>query len=637
MAGMIPLIYFSMITLEKSLTELLINQQMSAVKLVASEIEDKVSLRIDSLQDVADHLPTNQINDSQAILFFLSQRTIIYRFFLLGVVVIDTDGHGVVDYPVLPGRATADYRQSEYFQEVLMTGRATIGKPSVEQFSHKPVVALAVPIKNAEGDVLGVLAGFIDLSDQTIFDHSQAKFGKTGEFLLVSDTYKTIISDATAEHKLMALDQENHQSIFERCLDKINGTGISEDFHGRKTLLSDVHILSDRWVLLGALPEEEAFAPINEVKQKIYLASVLVLVIVGGLMWWMMRLQLRVVRRATRQLHKMTFGEQPLQSLNVIYSDEIGEMLQSFNQLQQQLNQSTASLEASNASFRNLFLHMSNGFALHELITDEQGKPTNYRFIDVNPAFERMTGLSKEQVIGKNVLDVIPELEKHWIERYGEVVITGVSRTFESYTKPLDRWYKLISYRPEAGKFAVIVEDMTTLKRAQHNLEHLAHHDVLTGLSNRALFAERLQLAITQSNRRSKLVAIGYIDLDKFKPVNDTFGHHIGDLLLVEVAQRLSGALRSDDVVSRLGGDEFAILLADLQTQAELEELLERLLGIIAAPYDVNGQQIEISMTMGVTIYPLDDSNPDSLLQHADDALYAAKESGRNRFKIYQA
>ncbi len=292
-------------------------------------------------------------------------------------------------------------------------------------------------------------------------------------------------------------------------------------------------------------------------------------------------------------------------------------------------------LQLSRLKYRNLFDHMSNGFALHEMIFDESGKPINYRFIEVNPAFEKMTGFAMDKVVGKTVLDVMPDTESYWIKNYGEVVLTGEPCTFESFAKQINRWYKVTAYRPEIGRFAVTVEDVTELKLAQKELEHVAHYDILTDLPNRALFAQRLALELDYAKRQGTMLAVGYMDLDKFKPVNDTYGHEVGDGLLREVAKRLKSASRSVDSVSRLGGDEFALLVSKYKTQVELDGHLNRIITAIAQPYTISGHDINISMSLGVAIYPTDHTEADVLLRLADHALYDAKKAGGNQYSMF--
>ncbi len=174
------------------------------------------------------------------------------------------------------------------------------------------------------------------------------------------------------------------------------------------------------------------------------------------------------------------------------------------------------------------------------------------------------------------------------------------------------------------------------LKEQQQRLERMAHFDALTQLPNRVLLADRMQQALARAERSGALLAICYLDLDGFKPINDRYGHGFGDMLLVEVAARLRQAVRGTDTVARLGGDEFVLLLADLRYQSECEHTLDRLLKSVAQPYPLGaGLNVEVSASVGVTLFPMDDSDSDTLLRHADQAMYLAKQNGRNQYHLF--
>ncbi len=202
------------------------------------------------------------------------------------------------------------------------------------------------------------------------------------------------------------------------------------------------------------------------------------------------------------------------------------------------------------------------------------------------------------------------------------------------------RWIsaRVFSIRDESGKVARvagIAEDTTERQAYQQHLEDLAHFDPLTHLPNRRLLADRLRQALAHGHRTGQLLAICMLDLDGFKPVNDTFGHKKGDQLLVSVARRLQDSVRGDDTVARLGGDEFVLLLGGLDNVKEMDEALARLLHVLATPYDLDDQQIGISASIGVTLYPGDTGDADTLLRHADHAMYLAKEAGKNRYYLF--
>lgn len=181
--------------------------------------------------------------------------------------------------------------------------------------------------------------------------------------------------------------------------------------------------------------------------------------------------------------------------------------------------------------------------------------------------------------------------------------------------------------------------DVTAQREQEQQLQHLAHHDALTGLPNRVLLARQLADAMHQARTHGALLGVAYLDLDGFKPINDRYGHEAGDQLLVMAAQRLTAALRSSDCVARLGGDEFAILLPNLRTTCDCELTLRQVMQSLAVPYALGHEceWVSITASVGYTLYPHDESDADALLRHADQAMYIAKQSGRNCFYRFDA
>lgn len=179
------------------------------------------------------------------------------------------------------------------------------------------------------------------------------------------------------------------------------------------------------------------------------------------------------------------------------------------------------------------------------------------------------------------------------------------------------------------------IQDITAQKSAEEKLNFMAHYDGLTQLPNRELFADRFNQAVAQSKRTNKMVAICFLDLDNFKPVNDNFGHDVGDQLLIEVAGRIKKTIREEDTVSRQGGDEFAFLLGNLESYAQCEQLLNRIRSALAQPCIIDDYPHKISASIGTTIFPLDNTDLDTLLRHADQAMYQAKQAGKNQQQLF--
>ncbi|MFM2275495.1 MAG: hypothetical protein RL211_1367 [Pseudomonadota bacterium] len=201
-------------------------------------------------------------------------------------------------------------------------------------------------------------------------------------------------------------------------------------------------------------------------------------------------------------------------------------------------------------------------------------------------------------------------------------------------------WFELsVARKPmEEGRdprFILLARDITDRRQRMDEVSWQAGHDALTGLPNRALLADRFTRAMASTQRQKCLLAVCMLDLDGFKPVNDAFGHDAGDRLLIEVSERLARAIRGEDTAARLGGDEFVLLLGDLKDIGETELMLRRIQDAMAAPYAIEGETILISASIGVAVYPLDESDPDTLLRHADLAMYQAKDEGRNRHHIF--
>ncbi|HEX8949087.1 MAG TPA: EAL domain-containing protein [Dissulfurispiraceae bacterium] len=172
-------------------------------------------------------------------------------------------------------------------------------------------------------------------------------------------------------------------------------------------------------------------------------------------------------------------------------------------------------------------------------------------------------------------------------------------------------------------------------KRIEEEVKHMAHHDSLTGLPNRRFFNDILNFRVAEMNRRRKKLAILFLDLDRFKEINDTLGHDAGDKLLVEIAGRLRASIRGSDTVARIGGDEFNIILSDIARVEDISSIAEKILDSCKEPIALAGHELRISTSIGISIYPDDSTGADELLKYADIAMYHAKENGRNRYKFF--
>ena len=283
-----------------------------------------------------------------------------------------------------------------------------------------------------------------------------------------------------------------------------------------------------------------------------------------------------------------------------------------------------------------VFTHAREGI----LITDDQGA-----IVEVNSTFTDITGYTREEAMGASPEALLSSgrhgaafdserntaLATHgyWI---GEV--WSRRKNGEVFAEILT----ISAVKDSDGKtqnYVALFTDISQQKQHQHQLEHMAHYDTLTGLPNRVLLADRLQLAMLQSQRETSSLAVAFLDLDGFKHVNDRYGHRTGDEFLIALSLRMKTALRDGDTLSRIGGDEFVVVMGSLHGPQDYEPVLERLLEAAAAPVLIGKLTLQVSTSIGVTLYPQDGSDADVLLRHADQAMYVAKQSGKNRFHLF--
>ncbi len=273
------------------------------------------------------------------------------------------------------------------------------------------------------------------------------------------------------------------------------------------------------------------------------------------------------------------------------------------------------------------------------VITDRAAK-----IVEVNDAFSRITGYRREEVLGKNpgMLKSGHQEGDFYNEMWQELQQNG-HWSGEVWNRRKDglvyaEHLTISEVRDDAGEvthYVGVFADITPLKEHERSLERIAHYDALTGVPNRVLLADRMSQAVAQTRRAGNLMAVCYLDLDGFKQTNDSLGHEAGDLVLVEMSQRMRECLRGGDTIARIGGDEFVLLLLGLNRMRECQAALKRILEAIREPVLIGDHQISLTASIGLTLFPVDDADPDTLLRHADQAMYQAKEGGKDRSHLF--
>ncbi|RZI42720.1 EAL domain-containing protein [Herbaspirillum sp. HC18] len=275
------------------------------------------------------------------------------------------------------------------------------------------------------------------------------------------------------------------------------------------------------------------------------------------------------------------------------------------------------------------------------IITDLEG---NIEY--ANPAFERITGYGLDEAIGQNCRFLQgSDTEQPGVDAIRSAIQrqSEVSVLLRNYRKDGALFWNDVHIAPVRGPdgavthFVGVLNDITEIKHYERELEHQANYDALTALANRKVLKERIRDGIALAQRFGTFVAVGFMDLDNFKFINDSLGHNVGDELLKQVAERLVSCLRGQDMIARYGGDEFAFVLTEQKDEKSVVSLMERILRTIDRPFRVDNHKLFVSCSIGLSFYPRDGEDVDTLLRNADAAMYRAKERGRNNFQFYTA
>ncbi|HEX8980010.1 MAG TPA: PAS domain S-box protein [Parasulfuritortus sp.] len=285
--------------------------------------------------------------------------------------------------------------------------------------------------------------------------------------------------------------------------------------------------------------------------------------------------------------------------------------------------------------YANVFRHSAEGI----VITD-----TDNKIVAVNHAFTRLTGYQQEEVLGENPRILASgktpaeTYRAMWMSLYAYGYWQGEvwDRHKDGHLYP--KWIAITALRDKSGaiiNFIGSFTDITERKETEERISRLAHHDALTGLYNRFSLQDRLGQTLLAAQRDGKQVAVMFIDLDHFKTINDTLGHHVGDRLLVEVARRLLGIVRESDIVARLGGDEFVVVLSGIETGMAAVAVAKKVIQELGEPYAVDGYALHSSPSIGISLYPTDGPDEQTLMRNADTAMYHAKAQGRNNFQFF--
>ncbi|MGE4293345.1 MAG: EAL domain-containing protein [Desulfovibrio sp.] len=399
------------------------------------------------------------------------------------------------------------------------------------------------------------------------------------------------------------------------------------------------------WIVGSSGYLDEFYEPANRARLLILLSLVAVLLLALPLVLLLNR---SITQPLTRLIAALSAGDAEQGRMVRVQwdsKDELGMLTKHFNSFMDRIVNTREELNAEvqerkNAEgqlllFKEIYENAIEGISL----TTPDGL-----IVAVNPAFTKITGYAEEEVLGKpsSVLKSDRQ-DKMFYKHMWDSLKTEGAWSGEVWNRRKDgevypEWLSISSIRDTQGAvthYMAVFHDISAVKMQEDQIRFLAYHDSLTGLPNRSLLMDRLEVAISHAKRHNSRMAILFIDLDNFKHVNDSLGHAQGDTMLVEFVRRVQKVVRDTDTLARLGGDEFVVMAEDISTESSLVLLAERIMSCLDTPFQLEGKEFYATASMGITVFPHDGKTPGELIKNADLAMYWAKDAGKNRYHLY--
>lgn len=638
--------------LRSDMQRVLGEQQYAHASALAAVVNSDLENRVLALGAVASAIDRDAMNNARALQSRLEALPVLQSLFNGGVSAMDASGTVIADVPRSNGRLGVGFSGLDYIATILKDGRPAVSAPIVGPTLKAPGFGIGVPIRDSQGTVLGVLAGVVQLDKPNFLDRIIQSFqGKTGGYLLVAPQQRLIITASESTRVMEVLPPVGVSPPLDRFIHGYEGSDVFTNPRGVEVLASAKTVPLAGWYVAAILPTADAFDPINDMQRRMLLATLVLTLLAAALTRSALRHELSPLLDAARALANLPTAGEAARTLPVAEDDEVGRLIASFNHLVQTLNLREESLKDSEARFRNV-MEQIPGVAVQGYAMD--GTVTFW-----NAAAEQLYGYSSAEAMGGNLLTLIipPDMRDGVAAAMQHMAQTGepipaselLLQTKGGGRVPVFSSHALLKPPGQPPELFCLDIDLSDTKRAQEQVRLLAFYDALTGLPNRRLLGDRLNQTMAASKRSGLFAALMFLDLDNFKPLNDAHGHSVGDLLLIEVARRLSACVREMDTVARFGGDEFVVMLGELETDraqsiTQAAAVAEKIRTSIAAPYQLTvthaGQtdtlvEHHCSASIGVVVFTNHEASLAEILQRADAAMYKAKDAGRNTVRFH--
>ena len=632
--GLVSLAFFER-EYERSMTE----QQSDIVRYLAGDVDATLTNIQEALLVNAQSLPDTVLHNPHAAQEYLTSRNGLRRFFKNHLHLYGADGRLIATSAQHHHDATESIVNQQYFKQTLQQAKPVISDPTIHGHAQGSAnIVFTAPIMGPNGSVVAVMTGSFNLYEKNpLSRYVTIKLGKSGILRLISSNGQVLLH--AKDTRILQPVSQGTGPLTEKALREGSSTGRHFGMSNQVLIASLQRLKSVNWILAASYPEEEVYARARTARVWFIIATLAGTAIAVVLVLVMMRLLTRPLSQLATHVATLPEKTGDARFIHLPVNGEIGNLTGAFNSMVEEIDQSTQALRNSEQRYR-IVTEFTNDF------TYWRRPDGSFEFI--SPACLEVTGYSREELFDQPSLmeEMIhpsdrPMVDQMAAENGDNVNCSHEEIEYRIITKGGNiRWVRH-NCRPiidENGTFLGrrgCRSDITEHKQLADQVSHMVLHDLLTGLPNRSLFADRLYLATQKGRNNPELTVVLFFGIDRFKLINDTLGHETGDRLLIMIAERLRKLLHPDDTLCRFGGDVFSFILPGRESRHEAVTMSYRILASLSEPFNPSGQQVTLSGSIGIAICPQDGSDAETLQKNAETAMYDAKRSGKNCFRFY--
>ena len=638
LAAMLAVGMASMYSFRTQLMNVVIAEQNTLVERIADNLDQRLLALQRSLMLSASEIGENDIVSSEAAQRYLDRNTGLYAAIDRSIFLFSPEGIELAERPYRPNRRGSNASERAYIRDTITTSSPVISEPFLTNVGDgNMVLVMTAPVFAKDGRMIAILTGSLGLTHPGMLGNvAKTVMGKTGYLFITTASGKLIMHPNRA---LLSQDafKSHSDALFDRVLAGFDGTEDSFDANGQQALMSYKHVPSSKWVVAAVYPKDEAFTAVHDLIWRFVEFLLVACVIVITAIWLLTRHLMRPLVMLTR--HLATYSATEARIAPIIGesgSGEIHALRSTFNRLTARLHQREDALIETMHKYQLITENSSDLITLHA---------TDGTIRYASPVSLSILGIEHGAMIEHSLCEFVhPDDFEHVSGAIRQAGEAATPATIVYRARHADQHYVWLETTlrimktftgAETRKLLAVSRDVSDRKRMEERLHDLARTDHLTTLPNRFLLDERFANGLAQSRRDGSQLAVLMIDVDRFKNINDTLGHGMGDALLKLVAAALKSCIRPCDTLARWGGDEFVLLLPGLQDPGLAPTIARRCLAALSEPFTVDGQELRITASIGVSLSSESLAGTEVLLQNSDMAMYKAKAQGGNAVVMY--